>query len=560
MAEITKVTTPMVPKENIGSKLRPVSDQAFELTDPSKVHRSAQEGKIADRQPEQAGAHLKESLGRAAIMPLLKNAGDIIQAFKKIAFLVEMGVSASDVANDAQVKELLESLFVSSDKFLGTLLEQDKASVLFKGTVFDILRDILGKFEEVPRVRDAIANLLKAFDHNVNSQNSVKTILYNCSSILDYMFAQDRAQFADYLSGLAQMLLPKEEAAKIMAQVNPEQMAEQAGEAPDGTQKTAEQQQAADTAKAAGTEDAAKAADQAQQAAKGEQAAGQTAKGEQTAQQAAKGGQAPPPEQMSQKEAAQVLKNNLLPLLGEIVTKYHQNTHIRDVVMVVIHNIVRVDQGTPEALKEAVEKLLAELKQVANVPENFEKNLLDSVKSSAEQAKNTPNNVISRLADIISETLRSPEANPAIVKQAEGMLISMLQNQGSIMDVLHFMLPLETPLGKVFTELYVDPEAGETAGGRQGKSRKIFLSIDSETHGSFELSFLETNERVDFALWCPDDLVKPLSGLKRHFADIMQTHGYMMNNFAIDTMREPHSVAEVFPRLLNKRVGIDVQI
>ena len=551
MAEITKVTTPMVSKENVGSKLRPVSDQAFDLTDPSKIHKSDHEGRVADRQPEQPGANLKDSMGRAAIIPLLKNAGEIIQAFKKIAFLVEMGVSASDVANDAQVKELLESLFVSSDKFLSAVLEQDKSSILFKGAVFDVLRDILGKFEEFPKVKDAIANLLKSFDHNVNFENSIKTILYNSNSILDYMFPQDREQFADYLTGLAKMLLPQEEAAKIMAPVNPEQAAQE-GEEVSAQHKPGEEAQA-------GTQ---KTAEEAQAGARkaGEPQQSQQAKVQGGEPQAAKGEQAPPVEQVSKKEAAQILKSSLLPLLGEIVTKYHQSEKIRDVMMVVIHNIVRVDQGTPEALKDAVEKLLANLKQVANVPENFERNILSLVQSSVEDAKNTPNSIMEKLSEVISETLRSSEANPAVVRQAESMLISMLQNQGSIMDILHFMLPLETPIGKVFTELYVDPETEERAGRQNGKSRKIFLSIESDTHGSFELSFLETNGYVDFALWCPEDFLKPISGLKRHFGDIMQTYGYTMSNFAIDVMRGQHSVAEVFPRLLNKKVGIDVQI
>ena len=540
MAEITKVTTPMVSKENVGGKLRPVSDQAFDLTDPSKIHKSDHEGKVADRQPEQPGANLKDSMGRAAIVPLLKNAGEIIQAFKKIAFLVEMGVSASDVANDAQVKELLESLFVPSDKLLNAILEQDKSAILFKGSVFDILHDILGKFEEFPKVRDAIANLLKSFDHNVNFENSIKTILYNSSSILDYMFTQDREQFADYLTGLAKMLLPQEKAAKIMAAVNPMQAEQEDGEVP-AHQKPGEEAQA-------GSQKAA--AQQPEHQAKTQSPEMQTAKD----------GQAPTVEQVSQKEAARILKNSLLPLLGEIVTKYHQSEKIRDVMMVVIHNIVRADQGTPEALNDAVEKLLANLKQVANVPENFERNLLSLVQSSVEDATNTPNSVIEKLSEIISETLRSSEANPAVVRQAESMLISMLQNQGSIMDIMHFMLPVETPIGKVFTELYVDPESEEKAGRQTGKSRKIFLSIESDTYGSFELSFLETNGHVDFALWCPEDLLKPISGLKRHFGDIMQTYGYTMSNFAIDVMRGQHSVAEVFPRLLNKKVGIDVQI
>lgn len=500
MAEITKITTPMLPKENTGNKFKPVTDQAFELTDPAKVHKPGQEGKINDRQNE-AQNLLKDSMGRAAILPLLKNSNELMQVFRRIVMLMEVGVAASDAVSDTQTRELLKVLFASPENLLQALKEQDNSSVLFKGEAFDVLRDILGKFSENPKMRDALAGLLKAFEHNVNSQGSIKTILYNCNNILDYMFSKDRDQFSNYLQGLAEMLLPQEEPAK------------------DGGQAVNLRQS------------------QDEQAVNAQQS-----------------------QPLSQKEAAQLLKNNLLPLLGEIVVKYHQNERIRDIVMVVVHNIVRVDQGTPEALREAVTKLLNELKQVVNLPEGFEKNLLDAIRQSAVDVKATQNSVISKLADIISDTLRSPGANPAMVRQAETLLISMLQNQSSMMNVLHFILPVDIGGDQVFTELYVDPDSDEKAGRGQGKSRKLFVSVESEAYGSFELSFLETDGRVDFSMWCPGALVKSFGPLKRYIGDIMQLHGYTMNSYRVEEMREPHSVAEVFPKLLEKKVGIDVRI
>lgn len=600
MAEITKVTTPMLPKENIGSKHKPVTDQAFELSDPAKVHKTTQDGKAAERQQENAANLLRDSMGRAAIAPLIKNAGEMAQIFKKIAFLIEMGVSASDVANDESTRALLESLFVSKADFPKILMEQDSSSVLFKGEAFNALREILDKFQDNPKIRDAIANLLKTFDQNVNTQNSVKTVLHNCVNLLDYMFSKDRQQFSNYLRGLAEMLLPQKEAQEFEQQrlpapdaqgqtenakqtANPQQTAQNLPEGGERAEaqgkdqvydKSAAQSQGAQgkeqvNDKSMAQNQVAQGKDQvydknapqthgAPEREQGQAGAYRTTDGSQApAQNRQDAAQLPP---ATPKEMAQVLKNNLLPLLGEIVVKYYQNEHIRDVVMVVVHNIVRVDQGTPEALKEAVSKLVNELKQVANLPQNFERNLLEAVMLNVQQAKNTPNSVISKLSDIIEKALTSPNANPAIVKQAGSMMISMLQNQSSMMDVLHFILPLQTPQGQVFTELYVDPETEERVGKRQGKSRKVFISVESEAHGQFELSFLETGGHVDFAMWCPEELVASLSGLKRHMSNIMQTYGYTMDSCLIEQMREPHSVAEVFPRLLEKKVGVDVRI
>ncbi len=77
MAEITKVTTPIIPKENTAPRLKPLTDQAFELTDPSKVHKGDNEGRAAERQGESYNL-LKDTMGRAAVIPLLKNAGSMM--------------------------------------------------------------------------------------------------------------------------------------------------------------------------------------------------------------------------------------------------------------------------------------------------------------------------------------------------------------------------------------------------------------------------------------------------------------------------------------------------
>ena len=524
MAEITKVTTPMIPRENLGSKNKPVTDQAFELTDPSKVHRPGQDGsKIMDQQRD-GSAVLRDSIGREMMAPLLKTTTDLVHAFQKITVLLQMGISTSEIMNNAEVRELLEAMYLQPEQLAQALKEQDASAVLFKGAAFDVLRDVMAKFEGNPKITNAVAHLLKTFEQNVNTDNSIKTILLTCRNLLDYMFSKDRAQFSDYLQGLSDMLLPE---------VPPE--------AVEGAAEKAAQQQAdGDELPQQPAQEAAPEAGKQADAAKLPEGARTLG--------------------VDQREAAQILKGNLLPLLGEIVVKYNQNDKIRDMVMVVVHNIVRVDQGSDDALQEAVTKLISELRILANLPENFEKQLTDAVMRSSDLVKDAQDNTMSRLTEIIARTLSSPTANPATLRQAETLLLSLLQNQSSMMNVLHFILPMETDQGKLFAEMYVDPDNEERVGRSQDNSRKIFLAFESDSLGNFELSFLEAAERVDFQMWCPEILVKNLSAMKRQIADIMQVHGYTMNSYQVAELVAPHSIADVFPKLMDRRMGVDVRI
>lgn len=512
MAEITKVTTPMVPRENLGNRHKPLSDQAFELNDPSKVLRSGQDGKIHDQNRQ--GASLGEQLGREMFAPALRSVDELVHVFQKLTMMLQMGIATSEIAESQQIKELMESLFLKPEQLAEALIQQDKASVLFKGEVFDMLRDLLGKFPDNQKVNTAVTTLVKAFEHNTNAEYSVQTILLTCKNLLEYMFSGDKAQFSQYLDGLEEMLLPS--AAQTQAQAQAQTVDEDGVEQlPNEPPKDQPQSSIGLQGRSLGVE---------------------------------------------QKEAAQILKGNLLPLLGEIVVKYNQNERIRDMVMVVVHNIVRVDQGTPEALQNALAKLVNELQQVANLPENFQANLQKAVEQAMHQAKSANNDTLSQLATVLSETLSSPEANAATVRQAEAMLMSMLQNQSSVMNILHFVLPNETPQGKMFAEVYVDPDSEEKVGRSQDKSRKIFLTFDAESIGAFELSFVESGGRVDFSMWCPEVLVPALNKAKRQISELMQVHGYNMNSYHVAERVEAQSVADVFPRLLKRRSGVDVRI
>ena len=509
MAEITKVTTPMVPRENLSNKYKPVSDQALELNDLNKVHKPSDDRDVRDRNA--GGQAMRDNMGRSMVQPLFRETTELMYTVKRMISLLELGISTSEIVSTDPIREMLESLFVRPDELLNQLQQQEQSAVLFKGEAFDSLRVVMEKFSGNPRVMDALTQLLKTFEQHVNTDGSIKTILYSCRNILDYLFSQDRSQFSAYLDGLEDMLLPE------------------------GTELTTLPAHAQ---------------------------AGHAAESSNTTELQAGGAQGAIPllSTDEQKEIAQIFKNNLLPLLGEIVVKYHQNERIRDIVMVVVHNIVRVDKGTQEALLDAADKLVDELSRLTNLPENYEDYLSETLLRGASHARLAQNDVVSRLADVISETLYSQGTNPAALRQAESLLFSLLQNQSSLMNVLHFVLPMQTQEGRTFAELYVDPEVEEGKGKTAEKGRKIFLSVDSEAYGSFEFSFWQTGERVDVSLWCPEPLVGGLTGMRRLMGDVMQGYGYSLGSYQVTEFVRPQTIAQVFPKLLQRKVGVDVRI
>lgn len=475
----------MIPRDNtIGNRTH--AEHPLEL---GKAAKPGNDKKMLDN--EAGNQVLRQMLGRTAMAPLLRDGTDTAYQLQRMVSMLQMGISTPEVSGADAIKNLLGSLFASPDQLTALLTQQEAAATLFKGEPFDILRDMLTQFAGNPNVKQNIAGLLKSFEFHVNLENSIKTILYQCENLLDFMFSKDREQFGQYLDDLSKMLLKQQK-----------------------------------------------------------EATGPGASPYESAQLGAE-----------PKEAAAILKNNLLPLLGEIVVKYYQSESIRDMVMVVVHNLVRVDKGTPEALQESVTELTDALGRLANLGDDFAADLIDALRESAGQAKLAENGVMAKIAETIASALRTVGNNPNAIRQAEHLLMSMLQNQSSLMNLLHFILPLELPgTGKVYAEMYVDPDSEEARRGKEESGRKIFLAAQSERHGTVELCFWESGERVELSMWCPGPLVEPLKTLKRPLGDLMLYHGYTLTTFDVGELERPHSVMQVFPKLTQRKVGIDVKI
>ncbi|MDR2909112.1 MAG: hypothetical protein LBU86_04440 [Oscillospiraceae bacterium] len=508
MAEITKVTTPLIPRENPG-KSRPLTEQAAELNNPQKVNRPADDSKILDH--ETSGRSLREMLGRTAMAPVLRGSAEVIGQLQKMVNILQMGISTSEIITGDPIKQLLSQMFVGGDRLFALLMEQDASATIFKGDAFNLLRDIAGRFEQNPAVKGALANVLKSFEYNVNLDNSVKTILYQCENLLDYMFSKDRTQFGQYLDSLESMLMTGSAEDGIILGENGLPVRQGEGQSP-------------------------RAADNAALFAGSRMT-------------------------VNPKEAASVLKNNLLPLLGEIVVKYYQSESIRDIVMVVVHNIVRVDKGTPEAIQESVENFTDMLGRFANLGENFAKSLTEALSRASERVKASGNDVMEKISKVISETLRSSDSSPAALRQAENLLLGLLHNQSSTMNLLQYILPLDMGNDRVYAEMYVDPDSEEASGAKEGEhGRKVFLAVESESHGSMELCFWQTGERVEISMWCPEALVGPVNAMKKTLRELAAAHGYTMTGFSVEELKKHHSIIQVFPKLMERKVGIDVRV
>lgn len=259
------------------------------------------------------------------------------------------------------------------------------------------------------------------------------------------------------------------------------------------------------------------------------------------------------------RQQAGALKNNLVPLLGEIVRQYNQEKGIRDAVMSIINNVVRFDKGDRALLIDAIEQFSVLLGRTGSLPDNSADGLISLMDDAMAQARQAPDPVGESIAMLISSSLEEA-GSAAQLKLAQSLMFNMIHNHNPIMNVLHFVLPLHMDNKYSFAELYIDPDSSERRGNSGEKTIKLFLCVDSQEHGLLELSFWVHGKDIELSMSCPGVLVNSLGGLKEELSRIASRSGYNLGKYEVGELTRPKNVMHVFPKLITRRVGIDARV
>ena len=111
---------------------------------------------------------------------------------------------------------------------------------------------------------------------------------------------------------------------------------------------------------------------------------------------------------------------------------------------------------------------------------------------------------------------------------------------------------------KSFGEVWIDNETMKN--GSETKTNHIFMSFDIEHIGVFELEMLAQNNSINVNLFCPHGLEKTFSSLKPAFARVADNAGYSLGKTNIRSLRKVRDLVEVFPRIAERRSGLNAKV
>lgn len=165
------------------------------------------------------------------------------------------------------------------------------------------------------------------------------------------------------------------------------------------------------------------------------------------------------------------------------------------------------------------------------------------------------------LTDFIQKNVNNPALKSLDSFNAANLLQSLLNAPGVNTPLAHYILPLQVMDTRAFGELWVDNDENNpnNTPGTQ-RNYHLFLTFDVESIGRFEVDMYAIGEEVNLSLLYPPRFDKEIEAMRERVTKIIKNSGYQARTFETAPLRKPHNLAEVFPKIEDKRTRINKRV
>ncbi len=272
-----------------------------------------------------------------------------------------------------------------------------------------------------------------------------------------------------------------------------------------------------------------------------------------------------------------LLREQVFPLVSKYVSLTHDHGRARGLLSMLALDVARYENGSPQGLLMSMRHLASS----GVLPEKFtelsDDELLQILKNTNffkvmdadENAYNDNNETghvssfASRLAELTNNALKG-EGGVEQQDAFRNILSSILINESVYMPLNHIMLPLEWNDRLMFSEMWVDPDADkDNQGGYSDDGPpqlRVLIKMDVEGLGAFDLLLNAKGQDVALQLSCPPAVADLAGKMSEKMTDILERNGFQPGMVSVTAMNRPVTVSEVFPKIFERKTGVNVKI
>ncbi len=167
---------------------------------------------------------------------------------------------------------------------------------------------------------------------------------------------------------------------------------------------------------------------------------------------------------------------------------------------------------------------------------------------------------IQALTNFVEKNINHPALKSIDSFNASNLLQSMINAPGVMTPLAHYILPVQVENTHAFGELWVDnnDESGNTGKGG-GSHHHLFLTFDVDTFGRFEVDVYANDKTVKVNLLHPSSFSKNVGAITEKINRIAANTHYSISDFTTGVLKEPHNLTQIFPKLNERRAGLNVK-
>ena len=170
-----------------------------------------------------------------------------------------------------------------------------------------------------------------------------------------------------------------------------------------------------------------------------------------------------------------------------------------------------------------------------------------------------PPTTMENMLDFLIKNINDPSLKSLSAMGRPEMLQGLLSSPGVFTPLLHFLVPINMDDMKAFGELWVDPDAGRSAEADESDNH-LFLCFEIEETGYFELEIYTRGKDINVALMCPEGTQRDYLPLKESIPTLASACGYNAEKMIIEPLRRRRDLTNVFPKLNERRSGLNVSV
>lgn len=202
-----------------------------------------------------------------------------------------------------------------------------------------------------------------------------------------------------------------------------------------------------------------------------------------------------------------------------------------------------------EQLYDVLEEALAKMQEETRIA-------MDE-KSRKEPKKNSS---IQALTDFVEKNINHPALKSIDSFNASNLLQSMINAPGVMTPLAHYILPVQVENTRSFGELWVDNDDKSGSSGLSGQTHHhLFLTFDVDNTGRFEIDVYANEDTVKVSLLHPAAYGKNIDQLINKINKIAASTKYTVSDFKTGVLKEPHNLTQIFPKLNERRAGLNVK-